>query len=240
MLSCPLRCLRRCKDWKINFAGTTRTTFGFPKQLIDESLEPGEWKWLMTDDGLLAAYWSDVGFVKLMSNFHNPISGLVYRRVTGQADKTARDAPVVGVNYNDLMGGTDLNDWMRGLYTTARIGKKWWKCLFFWCLDASMINAFLLHKRCFKHLHPRKKYKPTFANFIHSVCRELTTELVPGTSRSRHRYTMPMHNAKSTKTTGDDYLGPNGEDRRARADVACVWGELERTPLLDCRGQKSW
>ena len=170
--------------------------------------------------------------MKLISNFHNPISGLVYRRVTGQADKTARDAPVVGVNYNDLMGGTDLNDWMRGLYTTARIGKKWWKCLFFWCLDASMINAFLLHKWCFKHLHPHKKYIPTFANFIHSVCRELTIELVPGTFRSRHRYIMPMHNAKSTKTTGDDYFGPSGEDRRARADAACGGGELERTPLI--------
>ena len=61
----------------------------------------------MTGDGLLAAYWSDVGYVKLMSNFHEPDGGLVYRRVSGKADKDERDAPGVGVSYNIFMGGTD-------------------------------------------------------------------------------------------------------------------------------------
>ena len=34
--------LHKCKEWGINFVGTTRTTFGFPRALIDENLESGE------------------------------------------------------------------------------------------------------------------------------------------------------------------------------------------------------
>ena len=59
---------------------------------------------------LLAAYWGDVDFVKLMSNFHESDGGLVYRRVSGKTDKDERDAPEVGVKYNDCMGDTDLSD----------------------------------------------------------------------------------------------------------------------------------
>ena len=111
----------------------------------------------MSPEGILAAYWADVGFVKLMSNWYGPEAGQVLRRVEGQADKVERESPLVGEHYNGLMGGTDLNDFLRSIYTTARISKKWWKCLFFWCMDASMINAFVLHKYCWKLKRPGVK-----------------------------------------------------------------------------------
>ena len=62
----------------------------------------------MSREGFLAAFWADVGYVKLMSNFHSPEQGQVLRRVSGQADKEERGAPTVGVEYNNFMGGTDL------------------------------------------------------------------------------------------------------------------------------------
>ena len=105
--------LRQTKEDGFNFDGTTRTTYGFPKTLVDEDLSPGEWRWLMSQEGFLAAFWADVGFVKLMSNFHTPECGQVLRRVTGKADKEERGAPTVGVDYNHFMGGTDLKDFVR-------------------------------------------------------------------------------------------------------------------------------
>ena len=36
--------LRETKRHGVNFAGTTRTTYGFPRSLIDENLQPGEWR----------------------------------------------------------------------------------------------------------------------------------------------------------------------------------------------------
>ena len=45
---------------KINFSGTTRTTYGFPKELIDGLDAPtrkGDWSFAMSPDGLLATSW---------------------------------------------------------------------------------------------------------------------------------------------------------------------------------------
>ena len=218
-----VKMLRVCREWGINFAGTTRTTFGFPAELVDKNLEPGEWRWLMTNDGLLAAYWSDVGYVKLMSNYHQPDGGIVYRRVAGKADKDERDAPAVGVGYNDNMGGTDLKDWLRGLYTTARIGKKWWKCLFFWVLDVTVINAFILHGWCWKRANPGKAYRMTLAKFIRAVCNHYKpTRRAP--VRHRHRKYAAADREPSA------YRGPNGEDRRPHPDHYCPGNvSMERT-----------
>ena len=119
--------LKYFRDNGTNFAGTTRTTYGFPQSLTahEDTLKMGEWKWLMAEPGLLAAYWCDVGYVKLMSNFHTPEQGMVLRKVRGQADRETRGAPLVGQEYNDFMGGTDKKDFMRGLFTVCRRSKKW-------------------------------------------------------------------------------------------------------------------
>ena len=163
--------LKHLREHNTNFAGTSRTTFGFPKTLTaqEDLLDMGEWKWLMADPGLLAAYWCDVGYVKLMSNFHTPAQGQVLRRVKGQADRQERGAPMVGEEYNDKMGGTDKKDFMRGLYTVFRRSKKWWKSLYYWVLDAAMYNAFVLHRWCFNFFNPRKKYKLRYSEFIRAV-----------------------------------------------------------------------
>lgn len=174
--------LRQTKEDGFNFAGTTRTTYGFPKTLIDEELAPGEWRWLMSKEGFLSAFWADVGFVKLMSNFHTPESGQVLRRVTGKADKEARGAPTVGVEYNHFMGGTDLKDFVRGLYTTHRRGKKWWRCLYYWFLDTSMYNSFALYRWCWGHLKDTK-FTMKFKEFIKEVTNHLLSWM-PGAPTS--------------------------------------------------------
>ena len=221
--------LRKCRQWKINFAGTTRTTFGFPSELIDESLDAGQWKWRMTSDGLFAAYWADVGFVKMMSNFHQPDEGLVYRRVSGMADRVERSAPLVGVEYNDKMGGTDLMDFMRGIYTTSRKSKKWWKCLYYWTLDTMMYNAFVLHKLCWSLLKPGRRYKWRYRKFIRAVCRHF----IPGLDTEQRAVITPPVASKQhrgPKADDDDdvpYKGPRGETKRPPEwDPVCKGGDL--------------
>ena len=84
--------------------------------------------------------------VQLMSNWHNPTAGFVLCRVKGQADRVQRCCPTVGRDYNSVMGGTDLFDFMRGQYTTLRKSKKWWKTLYHWVLDSAGHNAYVLHR----------------------------------------------------------------------------------------------
>ena len=216
--------LRLCKDRGINFAGTTRTTYGFPRSLVDENLEAGEWKWLMSEEGFLAAFWADVGYVKLMSNFHSPEQGQVLRRVSGQADKEKRGAPTVGVEYNHFMGGTDLQDFIRGLYTTHRRGKKWWRCLYYWVLDSSMYNAFVLYKWCW-HFIKKKVCPMKYKTFVLHVCRHLRSPASASTpasatpssvtsSRSRYRARVTVNRNRKRKINVNAYEGPAGEHRQ--------------------------
>ena len=59
--------------------------------------------------------------------------------------------PTVGVEYSDKIAGTDLKDFMNGLFTTLRTSKKWsilkwWKTHYRWVIDDDndvMYNACL-------------------------------------------------------------------------------------------------
>ena len=46
--------------------------------------------------------------------------------------------------YNKYMGGVDHNDQMRHYYETSRRAKKWWRYLFWFCVDVSIVNAHIL------------------------------------------------------------------------------------------------
>ena len=242
--------LRECKKRGINFAGTTRTTYGFPRSLVDENLEAGEWKWLMSKEGFLAAFWADVGYVKLMSNFHSPEQGQVLRRVSGQADKQERGAPTVGVEYNSFMGGTDLVDFIRGLYTTHRRGKKWWRCLYYWLLDSAMYNAFVLYRWCWAFKNEGGKCTMKYKNFVLHVCKHLlapatttptatfstnntptacciTTPSSDSSSATlRYRARVTVNRNCKRKINMNPYKGPGGEVRRPLKRAVCVGSDL--------------
>ena len=94
----------------------------------------------MSTDGLLAVAWRDIGKTKAMSNFHLPRVATVQRWERGCRERSTRPAPVMMVEYNQLMGGTDLFDQRRGNYSCQRRSKKWWHALFYFTLDTMMVS----------------------------------------------------------------------------------------------------
>ena len=59
--------LRWCNKHGINLCGTTRRSYGFPQELDFGTLpNRGDMDWRMTEDGLLAVAWRDVGQTKSM------------------------------------------------------------------------------------------------------------------------------------------------------------------------------
>ena len=48
--------------------------------------------------------------------------------------------------YNKYMGGVDLHDQNRRYYNLTLKAVKWWRYLFWFLLDVSIINSFLLYK----------------------------------------------------------------------------------------------
>jgi hypothetical protein len=150
--------LLRLREWNILAAGTARSTGGFPRELnpkyspaaaFDKTRQRGEWMWMRAEEGLLAVVWCDVGIVKFMSNFHGADATTVRRRMPGHKLRLVIPAPVVGGDYNGHMGGVDKADQLRGYQTTQRKSAKWWHTLFYWCLDITLVNAYVCYKSDF-------------------------------------------------------------------------------------------
>ena len=49
-------------------------------------------------------------------------------------------------DYYSFMGGVDLSDQLLQYYQTRRQTHKYWKTLFYHCVDISVTNAYILHK----------------------------------------------------------------------------------------------
>ena len=52
----------------------------------------------------------------------------------------------VVVVYNSGMNGVDVNDQYRSYYPPGTTSRKWWKYLFWFFLNLSMVNGFILEK----------------------------------------------------------------------------------------------
>ncbi|XP_061169395.1 piggyBac transposable element-derived protein 4-like [Saccostrea echinata] len=53
--------------------------------------------------------------------------------------------------YNQYMNGVDHADQLRSTYNTARKALKWWKYLFFFLFDVSVVNSYLLMRESTNH-----------------------------------------------------------------------------------------
>lgn len=49
------------------------------------------------------------------------------------------------MDYNERMGGVDAADHYISSYMFVRKSKKWWRKMFFWLLEGSVVNSFLLY-----------------------------------------------------------------------------------------------
>ena len=72
------------------------------------------------------------------------------RKVTSVFEGAARKIvpiPKIIDDYNHHMGGVDIADQLRSYYTTQLTVCRTWPPLFFWLLDTSIINSYLICKK---------------------------------------------------------------------------------------------
>ena len=85
-------------------------------------------------------------------NSHQPTSPpvTVSRR---KNDGTTIDVPCPRSvkEYNENMGGVDLNDALRVEYPMARMTRCWWLYLFYFLFDLAVANSFILMKESANH-----------------------------------------------------------------------------------------
>ena len=123
--------------------GTCRSDRGFSQDLQESvcKLSPGQFEWQFKN-GVYAYAWKDSAHCQLLSSFHLPESSSVWRRAPGLKEKLERPAPSSFVDYNLGMGGNDVGDMLRSGISTHSKSKKWWKGIFFYLLDQTLIASF--------------------------------------------------------------------------------------------------
>lgn len=99
-------------------------------------------------NGIILVRWVDNNVVTIASTSDgvSPMGSVKrYSKVEKKNINILR--PCVIGKYNSSMSGTDLMDENISRYRIGLRSKKWWWCLFTWLLDATLQNAWVLHKR---------------------------------------------------------------------------------------------
>ena len=79
--------------------------------------------------------------------------------------------PQIIKEYNDYMGGVDLNDQLCSYYKVGRASRKWWKYVVFFLVNISITNAWILwkkgnHNPPMKSTYRHKQFRTDLADFL--------------------------------------------------------------------------
>ncbi|XP_072342411.1 piggyBac transposable element-derived protein 4-like isoform X1 [Scyliorhinus torazame] len=85
------------------------------------------------------------------------------------------------IEYNKYMGGVDLSDQMRSYYPVGRASKKWWRCVLWYLMNITIVNAWLIFKRS-SH-DPPLPSRYDHLNFRTSLAKMLRGDYSAGVSR---------------------------------------------------------
>ena len=93
--------------------------------------------------------WIDNGMVQLISSYIGPGNDETPLRRWAAKEKKHVDiaVPKMITQYNLHMGGVDLCDMLMALYRIPLRSTKWYMPIFFYVLNAAVVNSWLLYRR---------------------------------------------------------------------------------------------
>ncbi|XP_020297799.1 piggyBac transposable element-derived protein 4-like, partial [Pseudomyrmex gracilis] len=142
-------------ELKCHLTGTIQTNRKFiPDEIKNPKIAKNEMVAYRRKDLLLLA-WRDKRIVTMLSTCATSSSKTVTKR-SRKEGVTDTVKPDVVLNYNKYMGGVDKADQYTGTYCFMRKSQKWWRKLFFWELDVSVINSYLLYQEHHKKYNIKK------------------------------------------------------------------------------------
>lgn len=132
----------------------------FPKHFLcaDKELSQGQSDSVASGD--ISVYkWKDRGVkcVTVASNSHDYTekSQVLRRNKTGQRDSIP--CPKSIADYNRYMGGVDLFDQYHANYSISWKSRRWWIKIFYYLVDATIVNSYILYKETLKNKNASAK-----------------------------------------------------------------------------------
>jgi hypothetical protein len=93
----------------------------------------------------LVLAWRDKRTVMILSTFHTGSKDEVIEVPSRYRNKPSIMKPNVVLDYTKHMGGVDRSDHDIASYQFMRRMKKWYRKMFFWLLEESIVNSYLLY-----------------------------------------------------------------------------------------------
>lgn len=129
----------------------------FPKHLLCTDKELSQ---TQSDSGDISVYkWKDRGVkcVSLASNRHDyrEKPQVLRTNKTGQWDSVP--CPESIAEYNRYMGGVDLFDQYHANYSISWKSRHWWVKIFYYLVDASIVNSYVLYKETLRKKNSSSK-----------------------------------------------------------------------------------
>lgn len=92
--------------------------------------------------------WKDRGkkCVTVISTMHNAESKCFVLRTNNRGVRESVPCPDSIRDYNLYMGGVDRFDQLLSTYNISWKSRRWWLKLFYYCIDASIVNSYILYK----------------------------------------------------------------------------------------------
>lgn len=173
--------------------GTVNVTRKFlPSFKTDRELKRGEFDWYTSDSKLFALKWKDKRSVHLLSNYHTPEDCTEVKRREKNGTVVEVPCPMALTDYNSNMNGVDKFDQLLSSYKIDRQSNKWWHRIFFYFLDACVINAYCMYKLL------DRPDKETAKNFRRAIINGLVAPAIVSTSK-RSNDTHPQIQIKKSK-----------------------------------------
>lgn len=177
--------LLKLLDRNIFGCGTVRTNRkNFPTELLvaDKQLKAAESDSVGTTF-LTVSKWKDRGkkSVVVATTIHSVSDMSTVKRMTKEGVRVTVNCPKSIDDYNQHMGGVDLFDQLHSCYNIAWKSRRWWLKFFYYFVDATIVNSYILYKSGFAQQQPNNKPKS------HLIFRSILANQLIGDFSSRKK-----------------------------------------------------
>ena len=93
---------------------------------------------------LLACVWVDKRVIYFLTTMHRALPLETVERTASDGSKVDRACPACLPDYQKFMRGVDRGDQLEGYYSSGRRSVKWWKRVFTYMIEASILNAYII------------------------------------------------------------------------------------------------
>jgi len=157
---------------------------------VKTTMERGTSKW-RTRDSVSYVKWMDTRVVHVISTAFSPSELQQAKRTQKDGTSMQVNCPKSIVEYTRRMGGVDRFDRQRALYSVSRKSKKWWLRIFYFIVDAAVVNAFNLYASVHPDLSPTllQFRVQIFRGLVRGFCSRHRRSSLQGMSFMRYRFT---------------------------------------------------